>query len=123
MNLNITVLYVDDDRINLLGFKALFRMDFNILTTPKPEEAIKLLEENKIDVIIADQLMPVMTGVQLLQLVKNKHPEISRFLLTGYFDDKEVEEARSLNIIEEYFMKPLDEIKIKNKIMELSKAS
>ncbi|MBV6644410.1 MAG: response regulator [Cyclobacteriaceae bacterium] len=80
------VLYVDDEFYNLVTFKAVFRKKFDILTASSGEEALPLLGERKIDLVITDFKMPKMTGLELLKKVKEKYPGIPGIVLTGYVD-------------------------------------
>ncbi|WP_245598691.1 response regulator [Sporocytophaga myxococcoides] len=61
----IRVLYVDDDEYNLRVFKASFRFDYQIFLAKSAKEGLEILKENEIHVIIADQKMPEVTGVQV----------------------------------------------------------
>ena len=63
----IRVLYVDDEEFNLSSFKASFRRNFHIQTAISGPEAIEILKEHTFDIIITDQRMPEMTGIQLLE--------------------------------------------------------
>jgi len=61
------ILYVDDEDINLRQFKSVFRRDFNIFIANSGEEGLKILDEKNFDLIITDQRMPKMTGVEFLK--------------------------------------------------------
>ena len=89
----IKVLYVDDEENNLVSFKANFRMDYKVFTAISGEEAMQVLEKQKIDIIITDQRMPNLTGVEFLERVIEKDPEPMRILLTGYADMSAVLDA------------------------------
>ena len=60
----VNVLYVDDERHNLTAFKATFRRDFNVFIADSGEEGIRILQQNIIHVILSDQRMPKMTGIE-----------------------------------------------------------
>ncbi|MDP4663784.1 MAG: response regulator [Salibacteraceae bacterium] len=109
----VNVLYVDDEQTNLFSFKASFRRDFNVLTANSGEEALKLMETSTIHVIVSDQRMPGMTGIELLQQVKVKYPEPIRILLTGYADINAVIDAINKGEVYRYVTKPwnTDELK------------
>lgn len=109
----VNVLYVDDEQTNLFSFKASFRRDFNVQTANSGEEALKLMETEKIHVIVSDQRMPGMTGIELLQQVKVKYPEPIRILLTGYADINAVIDAINKGEVYRYVTKPwnTDELK------------
>lgn len=104
----ITVLYVDDEQHNLISFKATFRLKFNIITCISGEEALKALKEHQVEVIITDQRMPEMTGVEFLETVLEDFPEPIRILLTGYADINAVVDAINKGKIYKYLTKPWD---------------
>lgn len=109
----VNVLYVDDEQTNLFSFKASFRRDFNVITANSGEEALKLLESSTIHVIVSDQRMPGMTGIEFLQQAKVKYPEPIRILLTGYADINAVIDAINKGEVYRYVTKPwnTDELK------------
>lgn len=102
----IKVLYVDDEENNLISFKANFRMKYQVYTAIGGEEALKILESKKIDIIITDQRMPKMTGVEFLENVLVKYPDPMRILLTGYADLYAVIDAVNIGKIFHYLTKP-----------------
>lgn len=105
----IAILYVDDEENNLLAFKATFRIKHQVLTALSGDEALKILENNHIDIIITDQRMPEMTGVEFLEKVLEKYPDPMRILLTGYADMNAVVEAVNKGKIFHYVTKPWNE--------------
>ncbi|OSZ78613.1 two-component system response regulator [Chitinophagaceae bacterium IBVUCB1] len=105
----ISVLYVDDEQNNLISFKATFRIKYNIYTAISGEEAIKILNNNPIDIIITDQRMPNMTGVQFLESILESYPDPMRILLTGYADLNAVIDAVNKGKIFHYLTKPWNE--------------
>jgi len=105
----ITVLYVDDEENNLFSFKATFRIKYNVLTAISGEEALKVLAAKKVNVIITDQRMPEMTGVDFLEKVLTKFPDPMRILLTGYADMNAVVDAVNKGKIFHYLAKPWNE--------------
>lgn len=109
----ISVLYVDDELNNLNSFKAAFRRDFNVLIATSGQEGLKILEENTIHVIITDQRMPGMTGVDFLIEVLKKFSDPIRILLTGYTDVNAVIDAVNKGHIYYYINKPWDEDQMK----------
>ena len=80
-----SVLYVDDEVISLKYFKANFEDRFRIMTAPDASEAFRLFELHKDDIgiLIADQRMPSMTGVELLEKVRQQRPKMIRMLATA----------------------------------------
>lgn len=108
-----TVLYVDDTSVNLILFRETFKNDFDITLTEFPQEALKILEEKEIQVIVSDQRMPEMTGIELLEIVAEKYPDIRRYLLTAFSDAETVIEAVNVGRIHGFIKKPIkaDEIR------------
>jgi response regulator RpfG family c-di-GMP phosphodiesterase len=105
----ISILYVDDEMNNLISFKAVFRIKYNILTAISGEEAIKILRNNTVNLIITDQRMPQMTGVEFLESILNEFPDPIRILLTGYADMSAVIDAVNKGKIFHYLSKPWNE--------------
>ena len=79
------VLFVDDE-VNIL--KALQRLlrneDMDVLCASRGQEALEILERSTAQVVVTDQRMPEMTGVDLLSQVRQRHPDVVRMMLTGY---------------------------------------
>ncbi|WP_256009974.1 response regulator [Desertivirga xinjiangensis] len=105
----ITVLYVDDEHNNLMSFKATFRLKYNVLIALSGDEAMEILKQKHVDVIITDQRMPNMTGVQFLEKVLETTPDPMRILLTGYADMGAVVDAVNKGKIFHYLAKPWNE--------------
>jgi response regulator RpfG family c-di-GMP phosphodiesterase len=105
----ITILYVDDEENNLFSFKAVFRIKYNVLTALSGDEALEILSKKQVHVIITDQRMPEMTGVEFLEKVLEKYPDPIRVLLTGYADMGAVVDAVNKGKIFHYLAKPWDE--------------
>ncbi len=108
-NKKINILYVDDEANNLMSFKATFRIKYNVFTAISGEEAKKILDNNDIHIIITDQRMPEMTGVEFLESILDKHPDPIRLLLTGYADMNAVVDAINKGKIFHYLTKPWNE--------------
>ncbi|HEY0670077.1 MAG TPA: response regulator [Sphingobacteriaceae bacterium] len=107
MNENkINVLYVDDEENNLLAFKATFRLKYNVFIALSAGEAMQILDTKPIQIIITDQRMPQMTGVEFLEKVIEKHLDPMRILLTGYADMNAVIDAVNKGKIFHYLSKP-----------------
>jgi len=103
-----TILYVDDEPANLRVFKSSFQWDYNIITAESATQALELLEKNKIQVLVSDQRMPGLSGLELLEKVKEKHSNIMRVLFTGYGDMELLKEAINNGNIHYYCSKPLN---------------
>ena len=108
----IRVLYVDDEANNLLAFQAGFRRLFEIYTSETVTDAMNILNDRDIQVIIADQRMPKTTGVEFFNIIRKAHPNPVRILLTGYSDLESVIDAINKGEIFRYIKKPWDEIEL-----------
>jgi response regulator RpfG family c-di-GMP phosphodiesterase len=106
---DIHILYVDDEANNLISFKAVFRIKYNVYTAISGEEAIKMLRELPINIIVTDQRMPHMTGVEFLETIIDEFPDPMRILLTGYADMNAVVDAVNKGKIYHYLTKPWNE--------------
>lgn len=108
------VLYVDDEINNLNSFKAAFRRDFDIYTAQSAREGRKILDTNEIGVIITDQRMPGMTGIEFLESILVVYPDTIRILLTGFSDMNAVMDAINRGQVYKYLVKPWqnDELKL-----------
>lgn len=106
---DFTVLYVDDEIHNLISFNATFRKDYRILTAKDGPEALELLRSNEVHVVLSDQRMPGITGVQLLEKVKSEFPGTIRMIITGYSDIDAVIDAINKGGVFRYITKPWDE--------------
>lgn len=109
METKISVLYVDDEENNLISFKATFRLKYQVYTAISGIDAIQIVEKHPIDIIITDQRMPQMTGVEFLEEVIKVNPDPMRILLTGYADMSAVVDAVNKGKIFHYLSKPWSE--------------
>ncbi len=105
----IRILYIDDEIHNLNAFKASFRRSYEIYTATSAQEGKQLLKEIMVHIIIADQKMPVSTGVEFFNEIKDVLPDPVRILLTGYTDVDDIIDAINKGHIFSYIKKPWDE--------------
>lgn len=101
-----TILYVDDEPANIDGFTFTFEKEYNILSALSGEEALKILKNNEVKVVISDQKMPKMKGIQLLEKVANKYPDTVRIILSAYTDSEDIIDAINKGQIYRYLTKP-----------------
>lgn len=113
MTKKYNILYVDDEVSNLNVFKNTFRRNYNIFTAETGKEGLEILDREKIDLILTDQRMPEMNGVEFLKSVMVKYPEPSRLLITAYADFNALKDAVNDAKIFQYIQKPWDEDEIK----------
>ncbi|MCV9385821.1 response regulator [Reichenbachiella ulvae] len=108
-----SVMYVDDEPVNLRIFQHAFKRDYNVLTASSGFEALEMLSENKVDLIITDQQMPKMSGVDLLAKIVPKHPNIIRMIMTGFSDIGAIIRAVNEFGLDKYLVKPWDRDQLK----------
>jgi DNA-binding NtrC family response regulator len=102
------VLVVDDEPEMLYSLRNLLRREFEVYTAGSGEEGIKILQEHPIHVVMTDQRMPEMTGVELLRRMKTEHPGAMRLIFTGYADIATVIDAINQGNVFRYITKPWD---------------
>jgi diguanylate cyclase (GGDEF)-like protein len=114
-----TLLLVDDEANILTSLKRLLRRDgYTILTADSGLAGLELLARNSVDVIISDQRMPGMTGVEFLRRAKEIHPETIRMVLSGYTELQSVTDAINEGAIYKFLTKPWDDIQLRTNIEE-----
>ncbi|MCB0543100.1 MAG: response regulator, partial [Saprospiraceae bacterium] len=107
-----TVLYIDDEEDNLLVFKSAFRRDFKVLTTTSHTEALEMIKQEEVPVIVTDQRMPVCTGVEFFQQIPSDINNV-RIILTGFSDIEVIIKAINNCNIYRYLTKPWDQAEMK----------
>lgn len=107
---SLTILYVDDEEVNLFLFQRMFESRFNVLTANGAEGALALLNAHpdSIDAVISDMRMPGMDGLTFIRLARELFPNTGFYLLTAYLNSPEIEKAIEDKIIRKAFTKPLD---------------
>lgn len=100
------IMVVDDEPANLRLLERLFRQDYNVLTAESGEEALQLLGQHDAALLITDQRMPGMTGVELLKHTATIRPHMVRIILTGYADVDTLVEAINSGLVYKYVTKP-----------------
>jgi two-component system sensor histidine kinase/response regulator len=103
---NRNLLYVDDQRENHVVFRAAFGEHFNILEASSAREALDLFDAHEIPVMVADQRMPDVTGVELCVAVRRYFPQTIRMILTGYTDSDAMMAAINEGQVYSFITKP-----------------
>ncbi len=103
-----TILCVDDESDNVDALERLFRKKYRVLKATSGKQALQLLKKEKVALIISDQRMPEMTGVDFLEESIKSNPESVRILLTGFTDIESVIAAINSGQIYRYVTKPWD---------------
>lgn len=113
-----TLLCIDDEIDNLHALERLFRSHYKILKANSGREALKILEtyQDSIALIITDQRMPEMTGVEFLSQAVIKRPKTPRILLTGYTDIESIVSAVNNGQISRYMTKPWDPMDLQSTV-------
>jgi response regulator RpfG family c-di-GMP phosphodiesterase len=104
--MNYKILVVDDEAANLRLLERLFRHQFNVFTASSGAEALEILKLHDVALIITDQRMPEMTGVEFLKLTSELRPNTIRIILTGYTDVHALIEAINSGVVYKYVTKP-----------------
>jgi DNA-binding NtrC family response regulator len=99
---------VDDEPANLRLLERLFRRDYTVVAASSGEEALQLLGQHDVALLITDQRMPGMTGIELLQRTVSLRPHMVRIILTGYTDMTALVEAINCGHVYKYMTKPWD---------------
>jgi adenylate cyclase len=103
------ILYVDDEAHNLTSFVATFRKEYQIYTATNGNDALEIMRNHEVRLVITDQRMPEMTGIQLLEKIGPEFPNSVRMILTGFSDIEVIIEAINSGRVFRYITKPWDE--------------
>ena len=101
-----TLLVVDDEADVCDSVHDLLRREFQVLKARSADEGLKLMRENEVHIIMTDQRMPKVTGVELLRSIRAGHPQAIRMLFTGYADLDSVIAAINQGHIFKFLKKP-----------------
>jgi len=108
------ILYIDDEEDNLTVFYSAFRRNYTIHLASSGPEGLELMKKNEVQLVVADQRMPEMTGIEFLERIKHLYPDCIRMVLTGYTDVEAIIQAINKGRVYRYITKPWnkDELKI-----------
>ena len=101
-----SILYIDDEENNLISFKSTFRRDYHIHVASSGQEALEIMETNNIQLVITDQRMPDMSGIEFLEQIVPLYPDCMRMIMTGFSDLEAVIQAINKGNIYRYVSKP-----------------
>lgn len=114
-----TLLIVDDEENILMALKRVLRRDgYTIFTAGGGVEALEVLARNPVDVILSDQRMPTMTGVEFLRRARVAYPEAVRVVLSGYTELQSITDAINEGAIYKFLTKPWDDGLLRARIEE-----
>lgn len=104
--MNHKILIVDDEAANLRLLERLFQRQYEVFTAASGIEALEVLRQHDISLIISDQRMPVMTGIEFLKRASELRQHTVRIILTGYTDVNALVEAINSGVVYKYVTKP-----------------
>lgn len=107
------ILIVDDEVANLRLLRRVLGRDYDVLEATSGQEGLELLKKNSVSLIITDQRMPAMTGVQMLEQSLPVNPDAIKILLTGYTDVQALIDAINAGHVYKYIPKPWDADELK----------
>ncbi|MBI2275817.1 MAG: response regulator [Dechloromonas sp.] len=114
-----TVLLVDDEENMISSLKRLLRREgYCILAAGGGAEGLEILAKHRVDVIVSDQRMPQMTGVEFLRRVKTLYPDTVRIVLSGYTELQSITDAINEGAIYKFLTKPWDDEQLRANIQE-----
>ncbi len=100
------IMIVDDEPANLRTMLRLFRQDYQVVTAESGPEALALLQQHDVALLISDQRMPEMTGIELMKKTVALRPQMVKILLTGYTDVESLIESINCGLVYRYLTKP-----------------
>jgi serine phosphatase RsbU (regulator of sigma subunit) len=110
------ILYVDDEQDNLTVFNSAFRRDYEVHLATSGAEGLEILKKHEIQLIITDQRMPEMTGIQFLEKIIPEYPDCIRMILTGFSDIEAIIQAINTGRVYRYITKPWSKEELKMNI-------
>lgn len=114
-----TLLLVDDEDSIVAALRRLLRRDgYHIVTANSGAQGLQRLAENAVDVIVSDQRMPGMTGVEFLRRAKELYPDTLRMVLSGYTELQSITDAINEGAIYKFLTKPWDDERLRGHIAE-----
>jgi len=108
-----TVLYVDDDTANLVVLRATCQGEFDVITASSGPEGLEILKQREVAVLLVDQRMPGMSGVEVFEIAQKLYPDTIRILITAYSDLSDAINAINRGQIRRYIRKPWDPDELK----------
>jgi YesN/AraC family two-component response regulator len=114
-----TILLVDDEQLIIEGLKRTIRSEsYRILSATSAGEGFNQLALNRVDVILCDQNMPGMTGIEFLRRVKDLYPATVRIAMSGYADAGMVADAINQSGIYKFLIKPINSDSLRETLEE-----
>ncbi len=108
------ILIVDDEENVRHALRRILRKEgYEMFFASEPDEALALLKTEEVDMVISDHVMPNMTGLEFLELVRTRHPDVIRIMLTGHADIQTTIDAINHGKIRSFLTKPWDDVAMK----------
>jgi CheY-like chemotaxis protein len=110
---DITILYVDDEHVNVFLFEEMFNKKYTVLTANSGLQGLEILKHHdNIEVLISDMRMPGMNGLEFIEKTRSLYPSMICCILTGYDITPEIKKALQDGLIVKCFQKPFDMVEI-----------
>ena len=115
-----TILFVDDEPFIVMAFRQVFKREpYHILTAMSAREALDLLAQQPVAVLITDHRMPGMTGLELLREARHSYPGMFRVLMSGQMDEKRILKASDEEDVQRMIYKPWDVDELQSALREI----
>jgi len=108
-----SILYIDDEENNLISFKSTFRRDYHIHVASTGKVGLEIMEKHNIQLVITDQRMPDMSGIEFLEKIVPLYPDCMRMIMTGFSDMEAIIQAINKGNIYRYVSKPWNREELK----------
>ena len=107
----LTLLFVEDedDLVEIIS-DTLVKLEANFLTAKNGQEALDLLKDNKVDVVVTDINMPVMNGIVMIEKIKELYPSMPVIVMSAHTEMEYIQKTEELGV-KDYLIKPFDFIK------------
>src|SRR5947209_8684515 len=102
------LLVVDDEADLVHSVQDLLRFDYRVLGATRAADGLRIMEQEPVHIVMTDQRMPEMTGVEFLRRLRESHPDVVRLLFTAYADIKAVTDAINQGSVYRYIAKPFE---------------
>jgi len=113
------ILYVDDESINLQLFRFNFQNDFHLFLASSGSEALDIIKNEQINVIISDLKMPGMDGIELIERIKKDNPDKICLMLSAYYISEAITMGLNESLIYKYLLKPWNKNEVTKILNEL----
>lgn len=103
-----SILYIDDSERNLSRFTSAFKQDYHVYTATTGEAGLEIMEKKFFQLVITDQQLPDMSGIEFLEMILTLYPDSMRMIMSGTSDKDTIIQALNKGIIYRYVAKPWD---------------